>query len=81
MSMTYRYNLKPVFTKDSYGNMKWDPDWPTQKDVNAIKEWCKVHVGANGWNYFGQYRKIPFEFRFKRGEDMLAFKLTFGFHD
>lgn len=53
---------------------------PTAIAINACKEWCKNVIGTNGWNYYGMYRKIPFEFRFKREEDLLAFKLIFGKH-
>jgi hypothetical protein len=48
------------------------------KDIETYKEWCKDRVGANGWNYYGKYRKKPCEFRFKRQEDLLAFKIVFG---
>jgi hypothetical protein len=50
----------------------------TDKEVEAYKEWCKERVGANEWNYYGKYRKKPCEFRFKREEDLLAFKLVHG---
>ena len=53
---------------------------PTVQIVNTCKDWCKETLGTGGWNYYGMYRKIPFEFRFKRAEDMLAFKLIFGEH-
>ena len=46
--------------------------------VEEYKEWCKETVGANNWNYYGKYRKIPCEFRFKREEDLLAFRMVFG---
>lgn len=48
------------------------------KKIESYKTWCKEQVGADGWNYYGKYRKVPCEFRFKRGEDLLAFKLVFG---
>ena len=52
--------------------------YPHHNTIEQYKRWCKERVGANGWNYFGQYRQVPFEFRFKRPEDLLAFKITFG---
>jgi hypothetical protein len=51
------------------------PDW---KEIEVYKNWCKEHVGANNWNYYGEYRTIQYEFRFKNSEDLLAFKLRFG---
>lgn len=48
------------------------------KLIDVYKEWCKERVGVNNWNYYGKYRKVPCEFRFKREEDLLAFKLVFG---
>ena len=53
---------------------------PTVQIANTCREWCKETIGTNGWNYYGMYRKIPYEFRFKREEDLLAFKLRFGEH-
>lgn len=47
------------------------------KILTSMKEWCKEYIGSNGWNYYGAYRQIPYEFRFKDEADMLAFKLTF----
>jgi hypothetical protein len=52
--------------------------YPEQALLNHYSQWCKERVGANGWNYYGMYQKVPYEFRFKREEDLLAFKLTFG---
>lgn len=52
--------------------------YPQQSTLNQYSAWCKERVGPNGWNYFGMYQKVPFEFRFKRQEDLLAFRLTFG---
>ena len=43
-----------------------------------IKEWCKECVGANNWNYYGLEKKTPCVLRFKRQEDLLAFKLRFN---
>lgn len=48
------------------------------KIIEKYKEWCKERVGVNGWNYYGKYRKKPCEFRFKREEDLLAFRLVHG---
>ena len=46
--------------------------------VKEYKDWCAVNVGANNWNYYGYEKKRPFEFRFKKQEDLLAFRLRFG---
>lgn len=48
------------------------------KYIGQCKRWCKEKVGANNWNYFGEFRKVPFEFRFRRAEDALAFRISFG---
>jgi hypothetical protein len=52
--------------------------YPPDGILEEYKEWCKERVGANGWNYYGKYRKRPCEFRFKREEDLLAFRLVHG---
>lgn len=81
MSMKNKVALKVQWTKNSWsGKEQWPPVWPTQPQLEEYKEWCKRNVGPNGWNYFGFYRKIPCEFRFKKSEDLLAFKLAFGLH-
>lgn len=81
MSMTYRVALKPKYTKNYWsGQAQWPPYWPEQNYIDNLKAWCKERVGQNGWNYYGMYRKVPYEFRFKRKEDLLAFKMTFGLH-
>lgn len=81
MSMRNKIALGVKWTKNTWSNAdQWPPVWPTHADLEKYKGWCKENVGANGWNYYGYYRKIPCEFRFKRSEDLLAFKLTFGFH-
>lgn len=82
MSLQNRIALNPKYSKVVGGHYSHWPVliWPPNKDVDEYKVWCKEHIGTNGWNYYGQYRKIPFEFRFKRSEDLLAFRLTFGFH-
>jgi len=80
MSMRYRIVLKMELQKDIYGRtMAWPVLSPTDDEITMYKTWCKEHVGQNGWNYYGQYKKVPYEFRFKCSEDLLAFKLTFGF--
>jgi hypothetical protein len=79
MSMKYRIALPVVYSKNTWtGADEYPVLSPKQENLTKYKEWCKDRVGTNGWNYYGQYRKIPFEFRFKRGEDLVAFKLTFG---
>lgn len=47
------------------------------KKLEEYKDWCKKHVGTDNWNYYGPHKKVPCEFRFKRGEDALAFKIMF----
>lgn len=82
MSTRYRLALPVRFTKNAWsGANQWPPIYPTQEQLDEYKEWCKTQVGANKWNYYGIYRKIPCEFRFKCGEDMLAFKLRFGLYE
>ena len=68
------YQLNP----NGWAQQKWVPIYPEQKYIDSLKAWCREYIGVNQWNYFGQYRKVPFEFRFKRSEDLLAFKLTHG---
>lgn len=41
------------------------------------RKWCQENVGGDRWNYFGEFRKIPFEFKFKEEQDLLAFKIRF----
>lgn len=58
-----------------YSGIAWtEYDW---RKLHKYKEWCKKNVGANNWNYYGQHKRVPCEFRFKRGEDALAFSLRF----
>lgn len=83
MGMMHRIALGVVFTQTTnyYSNITtsaWPPISPTQAQLDIYKDWCKENVGTNGWNYYGIYRKVPCEFRFKRSEDLLAFKLKFG---
>jgi hypothetical protein len=51
------------------------PDW---RILETYKNWCKECVGADNWNYYGMHKKVPCEFRFKKSEDLLAFKMKFG---
>ncbi|HEY6436120.1 MAG TPA: hypothetical protein VIY47_05995 [Ignavibacteriaceae bacterium] len=76
--MQYKIRLIPRYKISGLGTKVWPPIYPDQKLIDELKRWCKETIGTNGWNYYGMYRKIPFEFRFKRSEDLLAFKLTFG---
>ena len=81
MSLTYRVVLPVKWTKNTWNDTDmWPPVWPTQAMLDELKDWCKTNIGTNGWNYYGYYRKVPCEFRFKRPEDLVAFKLRFGFH-
>jgi len=81
MSMKHKIVLPAGYTKNYWtGKDEWPAVTPTQERINECKKWCKENIGNNGWNYYGQYRKIPFEFRFKRSEDLLAFKLKFCLH-
>lgn len=45
--------------------------------ADEYKQWCKEVLGQDNWNYFGEWRLIPYQFCFKREEDLLAFKLKF----
>jgi hypothetical protein len=47
--------------------------------LNAMQKWCKENVAQDDWNYYGMYKDIPFEFKFRNGEDFLAFKFRFEF--
>ena len=79
MSMVHRVAVKIVWTKNPWiDRWEWPPVYPTLVQLEGYKQWCKDRVGTNGWNYYGYYRKVPCEFRFKRSEDLVAFKLTFG---
>lgn len=46
--------------------------------LTKYKSWCKENVGKDNWNYYGVHQKTPYIFRFKREEDLLAFRLVFG---
>jgi hypothetical protein len=77
--MTYKVWLKVEWTKNSWtGKDQMPIITPSVAEIEKLKDWCREKVGANGWNYYGYYRIKPCEFRFKRSEDLLAFKLTFG---
>lgn len=52
--------------------------YPSFETIKEYSDWCKLQVGADGWNYYGMYQRTPFEFRFRREEDLLAFRLKFG---
>jgi len=79
MGMKHRVQLPSITEIDKNW---WTPReitvFQTDKEIETYKEWCKERVGVNGWNYYGKHRKVPCEFRFKRSEDLLAFKLVFG---
>jgi hypothetical protein len=80
MSLMYKIQL-PI--KQEPNPNHWSRDkfltvYPEHKYVEALKVWCKECIGSNGWNYYGMYRKVPCEFRFKKPEDLLAFKLAHG---
>ncbi len=79
MSIQNRIALKVEWAKGSYFIRDvWPIVTPTHKEIEVYKNWCKENIGANNWNYYGLYRQIPCEFRFKLPEDLLAFRLTFG---
>lgn len=79
MGMKHKVWLRVEWTKNSYNGKDVDPlISPNLDEVEKLKQWCRENVGANGWNYYGLNRLNPCEFRFKRSEDLLAFKLRFG---
>jgi len=77
MSMQFKIQIPIRKEKRGWSQMETIV-FPDPTYINMLKQWCKECVGVNGWNYFGQYRKVPYEFRFKRSEDLLAFKLAHG---
>jgi hypothetical protein len=80
MSLDHRIVLKAVLPTDMWGRtIAWPVVSPSPREIDAYMKWCKEKVGADNWQYYGEYKKIPFEFRFRRSEDLLAFRLTFGF--
>ena len=79
MSAPYRIDFPIVWSRNYYSAADtWPMLYPTDDFIDSMREWCKEVVGPNMWNYYGFGRKIPFEFRFKKEEDLLAFKLRFG---
>lgn len=79
MSMMFRVSVaKHIITDDLPVWIQHTSDTINDERLNAYRQWCKKNIGKNGWNYFGRYRKVPCEFRFRREEDLLAFRLTFG---
>lgn len=80
MSMMYRIQLPITYTKRHLWNAPYHEDspiYPSVAEIEVYKKWCKNMIGPNGWNYYGMYREVPCEFRFKKAEDLVAFKLTF----
>jgi hypothetical protein len=76
--MTYRIVLDVDYERDYAGEIiHWSLLKPTYIEIGIYKKWCEDHVGVNNWNYYGQHKKIPFEFRFRYSEDLLAFKMKF----
>lgn len=73
----YSWWNTPEFTEaNCYGKA-------SESEVAKAKEcykWCKDTLGTNDnrWCYFGIYKKIPLEFRFRYEEDLLAFRLANG---
>lgn len=49
------------------------------KYVCELLEWCKTHIGANNWRYYGEYTETPYDLCFRYEEDLIYFKLAF--HD
>lgn len=80
MSMQYKIQLPSRTEKRGWSQQPITiyVDWKT---IESYKEWCKERVGANNWNYYGEHKKVPCEFRFKRREDLVAFKLVFGLYE
>lgn len=81
MSMQHRVQLpikEDLRYKNFYCHLPVEYIFPDEEVINVYKQWCKDRVGVNGWNYYGKYRKVPCEFRFKNPGDLVAFKLTFG---
>jgi len=77
--MEHKVQCKLGYGKDIWSgkSLVWPIESPTNDQIETCKKWCKEHIGSNGWNYYGKYRKIPCQFRFKQREDLLAFKLVF----
>jgi hypothetical protein len=77
MSLVHRIQLPLKYEKYGWNQIERMVPYE-QSYIDDLKEWCRVRIGDNKWNYYGMYRKVPYEFRFKRSEDLLAFKLTHG---
>lgn len=78
MSMRHRVQLPIKKERHPWVPGTYTHVYPSAERINRCKEWCKIVIGSNNWNYYGVYRKVPCEFRFKREEDLVAFKLVFG---
>lgn len=74
ISVNVSVNVSIQYTNYWSGNTRTEYD---PRKLREYKNWCKEFVGANNWNYYGPYKKTPCEFRFKKPEDALAFKLKF----
>lgn len=78
----YRFQLPYTITEithwtgTTYNKKDCCVDW---KVIEDYKKWCKENVGPNRWNYYGVYKRVPWVFIFKTPEDLLAFRLTFGY--
>lgn len=77
MSLRFRVQLPNVQEKRGW-SQQVITIFKSDQEIEVYKEWCKERIGANGWNYYGKHKVVPCEFRFKREEDLLAFKLVFG---
>lgn len=78
--MKYKLHLPIKWTKNAWSGLdQWPMVSPIIEDLEKYKVWCKENVGVNNWNFYGMYRKIPCELRFRYQVDLLAFMLTFGF--
>jgi hypothetical protein len=76
--VSFPVKFKNTYNFYNFTNVVVVDEYPPDEIIERGKQWCKERVGSNGWNYYGKYRKVPCEFRFKNEEDLLAFKLTFG---
>ncbi len=78
--MRYKIQL-PISYKEEYaysGKKMLLTEFPPDAQIEKYKQWCREKIGTNKWNYYGKYRKVPCEFRFKDAGDAVAFRLTFG---
>ena len=79
MTAPHRINLPITWSTNYYSGAKtWPILYPTQEVIDPMKQWCQEVLGPNEWNYYGHAHEVPFQFRFKREEDLLAFRLWFG---